>query len=47
VASGSASPGIPLAVGANTITVLVTAQDQVTTRAYIIILSRASTITTQ
>jgi hypothetical protein len=46
VASGSASPGIALAVGPNTITIVVTAADQVTTRAYTIIVTRASTITT-
>jgi hypothetical protein len=44
--SGAASSGIALAVGANTITIVVTAADQVTTRAYTIVVTRASTITT-
>jgi Cadherin-like beta sandwich domain len=42
VASGSASAGIPLVVGPNTITVLVTAQDGTTTQAYTITVNRAS-----
>jgi len=41
VTSGTASGSIALAVGANTITTLVTAQDGITTRTYTIIVTRA------
>lgn len=41
VASGSTSQTIPLAVGANTITTVVTAQDGVTTQSYILTINRA------
>ena len=41
VASGTPSLGISMAVGANTITVKVTAQDQQTTRVYTIVVTRA------
>ena len=40
VASGSASASIPLVLGANTITVLVTAQDGVTTTSYVLTVTR-------
>lgn len=39
--SGGASAAIPLAVGENTITVAVTAQDRIATKEYTVILSRA------
>jgi hypothetical protein len=42
VASGAASPAIPLAVGANVITIAVTAQDGATVKNYIITATRAS-----
>jgi gliding motility-associated-like protein len=42
VTSGTASQSLPLAVGNNTITVAVTAQDGVTSRTYTIIANRAS-----
>ena len=42
VASGAASPAIPLAVGANVITVAVTAQDGATVKNYIITATRSS-----
>jgi gliding motility-associated-like protein len=42
VISGSASSAIPLSVGANTITTVVTAQDGVTTHAYVITVTRAT-----
>jgi hypothetical protein len=42
VASGSASAGVPLAVGANTINAVVTAQDGVTTKTYTISVTRAA-----
>jgi len=41
-ASGSASASIPLAVGANTITTIVTAQDGTTTKTYTIVVTRAA-----
>jgi hypothetical protein len=41
VASGTPSLGISIAVGANTITVKVTAQDLQTTRTYIVVVTRA------
>jgi sugar lactone lactonase YvrE len=41
VSSGSASASLPLLVGSNTITVIVTAQDAVTTQTYTIIINRA------
>ena len=41
VASGAASPSIPLAVGANVITVAVTAQDGATVKNYILTATRA------
>jgi len=41
VSSGAASAAIPLALGANTITVLVTALDGVTTKSYTITITRA------
>nr|WP_294942880.1 cadherin-like beta sandwich domain-containing protein [uncultured Mucilaginibacter sp.] len=41
VASGAASANIPLIVGANTITVLVTAQDNNTTKSYKVTVTRA------
>ena len=48
VASGTASPSIPLAVGPNTITTVVTAQDGITKDTYTVIVTRAalSTIAT-
>lgn len=42
VASGSASAGLPLNVGNNTITTVVTAQDGTTTKTYTIIVNRIS-----
>ncbi len=45
VVSGSASGTIPLNVGSNTITVLVTAQDTTTTKTYTITITRASAST--
>jgi len=42
VKSGTASGGIPLVVGQNAITTVVTAQDGVTTKSYIITITRAS-----
>jgi small neutral amino acid transporter SnatA (MarC family) len=42
VTSGSASGAIPLNVGPNTITVLVTAQDGTTTQSYTITVTRAA-----
>ncbi len=42
VASGTASGNIALAVGANTITTVVTAQDGVTTQTYVITATRAA-----
>jgi gliding motility-associated-like protein len=42
VASGAASAAIPLVVGPNTITTVVTAQDGVTTKSYIITATRAA-----
>jgi len=42
VASGAASAAIPLTVGANTITAVITAQDGVTHKTYTIIVTRAS-----
>jgi len=42
VASGAASGSIPLAVGSNTITTVVTAQDGVTTKTYTVTITRAS-----
>lgn len=42
VVSGSASPSIPLSIGPNTITVLVTAQDGSTTKTYTILVTRAA-----
>lgn len=42
VASGSASAGLPLQVGLNTITILVTAQDGTTTRTYTVAVTRQS-----
>jgi len=42
VASGAASPAIELAVGTNTITTLVKAQDGVTTNTYTLTVTRAS-----
>jgi gliding motility-associated-like protein len=42
VASGAASPSIPLAVGANVITIAVTAQDGATVKNYILTATRAS-----
>ncbi|ASU32658.1 cadherin-like beta sandwich domain-containing protein [Mucilaginibacter xinganensis] len=42
VASGAASPSIPLAAGANVITVVVTAQDGATVKNYIITATRAT-----
>jgi protocatechuate 3,4-dioxygenase beta subunit len=44
VASGAASSPISLAMGANTITVLVTAADGVTTESYVIAVTRSSTV---
>ncbi|MDB4920938.1 cadherin-like beta sandwich domain-containing protein, partial [Mucilaginibacter sp.] len=41
VASGSASPAVPLVAGSNVITVIVTAQDGATTKNYIITATRA------
>jgi len=41
VTPGTASAGIPLAVGPNTVTMIVTAQDGITTRTYSIIITRA------
>ena len=46
VASGSASASIPLVVGNNTITILVTAQDGTTTSTYTITVNRISTVAT-
>jgi len=42
VASGTDSPAIPLGLGANVITTVVTAQDGVTTRTYTVTVNRAS-----
>ena len=42
VASGAASPGTALTVGSNTISVIVTAEDQQTTKAYTIVVNRAA-----
>ncbi|WP_295794214.1 cadherin-like beta sandwich domain-containing protein [Mucilaginibacter sp.] len=42
VASGAASGSIPLLVGTNTVTTLVTAQDGVTTKTYVITITRAA-----
>lgn len=44
VASGTASGGVSLSVGTNAIAVLVTAQDGVTTRAYTVVVTRASVV---
>jgi gliding motility-associated-like protein len=41
VTSGTASGSIPLAIGQNTITAIVTAQDGITTKSYIITITRA------
>jgi len=41
VANGSESPAIPLTVGANTITLVVTAQDGKTTKTYTVVVTRA------
>jgi gliding motility-associated-like protein len=42
VASGTASAAIPLAVGSNTITTMVTAQDGITTKTYTVVVIRAA-----
>jgi gliding motility-associated-like protein len=42
VASGTASASLPLAIGPNTITTIVTAQDGITTRTYTVIVTRIS-----
>jgi len=42
VATGTASPAIPLVVGPNTITTIVTAQDGITTKTYTITVTRAA-----
>jgi gliding motility-associated-like protein len=44
VASGSASVSIPLAVGANVITTIVTAQDGITTNTYTVTVTRATSV---
>ena len=44
VPSGSTSPVIPLAVGSNTITTAVTAQDGITMKSYVIIMTRAEQV---
>ncbi|MBB3059049.1 cadherin-like beta sandwich domain-containing protein [Mucilaginibacter gotjawali] len=44
VATGTASAPIPLAVGINTITTLVTAQDGISTRSYVIRVTRAPNV---
>ncbi len=46
VASGSASGSLPLAVGANNINVVVTAQDGTTTQTYTIAVNRAASVVT-
>jgi gliding motility-associated-like protein len=46
VASGSASSNLPLNVGNNTITTVVTAQDGVTTQSYTILVNRQSPVST-
>ena len=46
VASGTVSPAIPLSIGNNTITVLVTAQDGTTTKTYTIQVTRISNVAT-
>jgi|GEM_PF-125238 len=42
VASGSASQNIPLSIGANVVTIVVTAQDQVTTTIYTVTITRSA-----
>ena len=46
VASGAASPALPLIIGNNTITIIVTAQDGVTKDTYTIMVTRVSTVAT-
>ena len=46
VASGTASGAVALAVGMNTITVVVTAQDGTTTQSYTIVVTRAAAVVT-